>query len=87
MYFELAHVFMLKGVYVFLLQTQSEITVRMDLNVYTVPLDPVKSSSSVASRQSTGLVCPSAIATHCRGAVLPPFSPPVGVITPLHKDT
>ncbi len=52
----------------------------------TIPLEPVNSSSSVASRQSTGLVCPSAIATHCRGAVLPPFSPPVGVITPLHKD-
>lgn len=52
----------------------------------TVPLEPVKSNSSVASRQSTGLVCPSAIATHCRGAVLPPFSPPVEVITPLHKD-
>lgn len=32
MYFELIHVFMLKGVYVSLLQTQSEITVRMDLN-------------------------------------------------------
>lgn len=66
------------GVYVFLSQVHS--------GKKTIPLEPVNSSSSVASRQSTGLVCPSAIATHCRGAVLPPFSPPVGVITPLHKD-
>lgn len=52
-----------------------------------VPLDPVNRSSSVASRQSTGLECPSATATHCRGAVLPPFSPAMGLITPLHRDT
>lgn len=47
------------------------------------PLEPVKSSSSVASTQSTGLVWPSATETHCSGAVLAPLAPPTGVMTPL----
>lgn len=49
------------------------------------PLDPVKSSSSVASRQSTGLVCPSATETHCRGAVRAFLVPPTGLMMPLHR--
>ena len=47
------------------------------------PLEPVKSSSSVASTQSTGLVWPSAMETHCSGAVLAPLAPPTGVMMPL----
>lgn len=47
------------------------------------PLEPVKSSSSVASRQSTGLVCPSATETHCSGAVRAFLVPPTGLMTPL----
>lgn len=48
-----------------------------------IPLEPVKSSSSVASRQSTGLVCPSATETHCRGAVRAFLVPPTGLMMPL----
>ena len=47
------------------------------------PLDPVKSSSSVASRQRMGLVWPSAMETHCSGAVRAPLAPPTGVMMPL----
>lgn len=47
------------------------------------PLDPVKSNSSVASRQRIGLVWPSAMETHCRGAVRAPLAPPMGVMMPL----
>lgn len=47
------------------------------------PLEPVKSSSSVASTQSTGLVWPSAMETHCSGAVLAPLAPPTAVMMPL----
>lgn len=49
------------------------------------PLDPVKSSSSVASRQRMGLVWPSAMETHCSGAVRAPFAPPMGVMMPLPR--
>lgn len=49
------------------------------------PLDPVNSSSSVASRQRMGLVWPSAMETHCSGAVLAPLAPPTGVMTPLPR--
>lgn len=48
-----------------------------------VPLDPVNSSSSVASTHRTAFEWPSATETHCRGAVRPPFTPPMGLITPL----
>lgn len=51
-----------------------------------VPLDPVNSSSSVASTHRTGLECPSATDIHCRGAVRPPFTPPIGLITPLKEN-
>lgn len=53
------------------------------LFVHHAPLDPVKSSSSVASRQSTGLVCPSATETHCSGAVRAFLVPPTGLMMPL----
>lgn len=53
------------------------------LSVHHAPLDPVKSSSSVASRQSTGLVCPSATETHCSGAVRAFLVPPTGLMMPL----
>lgn len=49
------------------------------------PLDPVKSNSSVASRQRMGLVWPSAMETHCNGAVRAPFAPPIGVMMPLPR--
>lgn len=49
------------------------------------PLDPVKSNSSVASRQRMGLVWPSAMETHCSGAVRAPFAPPIGVMMPLPR--
>lgn len=48
-----------------------------------VPFDPVNSSSSVASTHKTGLEWPSATEMHCKGAVRPPFTPPMGLITPL----
>lgn len=51
--------------------------------VHHTPLEPVKSSSSVASRQSTGLVCPSATETHCSGAVRAFLVPPTGLMMPL----
>lgn len=47
------------------------------------PLDPVNSSSSVASRHRMGLVWPSAMETHCSGAVRAPLAPPTGVMMPL----
>lgn len=53
------------------------------LFVCHAPFDPVKSSSSVASRQSTGLVCPSATETHCSGAVRVFLVPPTGLMLPL----
>lgn len=49
------------------------------------PLDPVNSSSSVASRQRMGLVWPSAMETHCSGAVLAPLAPPTGMMMPLPR--
>lgn len=55
-----------------------------------VPLEPVNSSSSVASTHRTGFEWPSATEMHCRGAVRPPFTPPMGLITPLkitHANT
>lgn len=39
----------------------------------------------MASRQRMGLVWPSAMETHCSGAVLAPLAPPTGVMTPLPR--
>lgn len=46
-------------------------------------MDPVNSNSSVASRQRMGLVWPSAMETHCSGAVRAPLAPPTGEMMPL----
>lgn len=48
-------------------------------------MEPVKSSSSVASRQRMGLLWPSATETHCSGAVRAPLAPPTGEMMPLPR--